>query len=56
MDDSAPQQESEKQPSSRIIAALQILDRIEKWLASVFEFTKEEQENAGIYLDDDRYE
>jgi hypothetical protein len=50
------QQESEQQQSSGITAALQILDRIENWLASVFEFTEEEQENAGVYLDNQRYE
>lgn len=51
MNDSAPQQEPEKQPSSRFLVALQILDRIENWLVSIFEISEEEQENAGVYLD-----
>lgn len=50
MDDSAPQPDSEKQQSSRFWGALQILDRLEHWLASIFEISVEEQSDAGIYL------
>jgi hypothetical protein len=54
MDNSAPQQESEKQQSSRFSAVLQILDRIENWLTRIFEFSEEEQEKAGVRMDDER--
>jgi hypothetical protein len=54
MDNPAPQKDSEKPQSNHILAALQILDRIENWLASVFEFSEEEQEKAGVRIDDNR--
>jgi hypothetical protein len=54
MDNSLDQQESEKHKSSRLIATLQILESIENWLASIFELTQEELENAGVRLDDQR--
>jgi len=50
MDDSAPQQDSEKGQSKRFLGALQILARIEHWLTSIFELTEEEQSDAGVYL------
>lgn len=50
MDDSAPQQDSEKQQANRFWGALRILDRIEHWLTSIFEITEEEQSDAGVYL------
>ena len=52
MDNPAPQPDSDKQRSSIFLAALQILDRIENWLACVFELTEEELENAGVHLND----
>lgn len=51
MDNSAPQQESEQQQSSRLLGTLQLLDRIESWLTSIFELTEEEQEDAGVHID-----
>ena len=56
MDSDTPQPKSEKQQSSSLIAALQILDRLENWLTSLFELTDEELENAGVYLRDHPHE
>jgi hypothetical protein len=41
-----------QQPNSFLVSSLQLLDRIEKWLAGFFQITQEEQKDAGIYIDD----
>ena len=41
-----------QQPNSFLVSNLQLLDRIEKWLAGFFQITQEEQKDAGIYIDD----
>lgn len=54
MDNSDPQQASEKKQSSPFFTALQILDKIENWLVRIFELSDEEKEKAGIRIDDER--
>jgi hypothetical protein len=53
MDNAFREQVSDMQPRRGSGAALQILDRLENWLAHILELTwltDEEQESAGIYL------
>lgn len=52
MDISLNPQQFKTQLSHGFAAGLQILDRIEEWLARMFELTEEERENAAVYLDD----
>ncbi len=53
MDNTFRQERSHTQRRSSFAAGLQILDRLESWLAHIVEFaqlTEEEQESAGIHL------
>jgi len=56
MDNSSRQHRSDSQGSNGSFNGLQIFDSIENWLAGLFEWTEEEQEEAGIHLDDQRDE
>ena len=52
MDNSFHEQGSRTQPGpNRFLMSLLILGNLIKWLASLFQWTEEEQEEAGIYLD-----
>jgi hypothetical protein len=55
MDNTVRQQGSDvQQPSSSLVKGLMFFDRIEKWLARIFEITQEEQTDAGIYYPNDQ--
>jgi hypothetical protein len=56
MDNFSSQQGSETQKPGIFSATLQLLDSIENGLAGLFELTEEEQEDAGLRLEDKRYE
>jgi hypothetical protein len=45
-------QTSDTKEASGFLASLQIFDRIESWLAGLFELSEVEREDAGIRLDD----
>jgi len=52
MDNSFDEQGSRTQQSPRsFLVSLPILANLIKWLASLIQWTEEEQEEAGIYLD-----
>jgi len=52
MDNSFHEQGSRTQQSPRsFLVSLPILANLIKWLASLFQWTEEEQEEAGIYVD-----
>ena len=52
MDNSFDEQGSRTQQSPRsFLVSLPILANLIKWLASLSQWTEEEQEEAGIYLD-----
>jgi hypothetical protein len=53
MDDSFHEQGSHAQqdPKSFLLVSLPILGDLIKWLASLIQWTEEEQEEAGIYID-----
>jgi hypothetical protein len=50
MDNSFPGQASDTQQPSGLLASLPVVNGIFKWLESQIGPTKEEQENAGVYL------
>jgi hypothetical protein len=53
MDNSFPQQASDTQQAHGFRVVLQILDRLEAWLAhlaQIIQLTEDEQEDAGIFL------
>jgi len=56
MDSSFRRQESVTQQPSSFLAGLQVFDGILNWLAGLIQLTEEEQKDAGIYLDDQRFE
>ena len=45
----------DRQQPSGVFASLQIFHGFLNWLASLIWLTEEEQKDAGIYLDDQRY-
>jgi hypothetical protein len=52
MDNSFHEQGSRTQQSpSSLLVSLPILANLIKWLASLIQWTEEEQEKAGIYVD-----
>jgi hypothetical protein len=53
MDDSYDEQESHTQqdPKRFLVVGPPILGKLIKWLAGLIQWTEEEQENAGIYVD-----
>jgi len=52
MDNSFDEQGSHTQQDSKsFLVSLPILGNLIKWLASLSQWTEEEQEEAGIYLD-----
>jgi hypothetical protein len=52
MDNSFDEQGSRTQQSPRsFLVSLPILANLIKWLASLIQWTEEEQEEAGIYVD-----
>jgi hypothetical protein len=52
MDNSFNEQGSRTQQDSKsVLLSLPILGNLIKWLVSLTEWTEEEQEEAGIYLD-----
>jgi len=52
MDDSFNERGSRtKQDSKSVLVSLPILGNLIKWLVSLIEWTEEEQEDAGVYLD-----
>jgi len=52
MDNSFHEQGSRTQQSPRsFLVSLPILANLIKWLAGLFQWTEEEQEEAGIYVD-----
>jgi hypothetical protein len=55
MEHSSPQQGSETQQASGLLAGLQFFDGILKWLVGLFRLTDKEQEDAGIYLGNQDY-
>lgn len=55
MDNSFHEQGSRTQPDpKRFLASLLSLENLIQWLVSLFQWTEEEQEEAGIYLDHPR--
>jgi hypothetical protein len=46
---------SDTQQASGLLASLQIFDGILNWLAGLIRLTEEEQEDAGVYIGDQRY-
>lgn len=55
MDNSFHRQGPDTQQPSGFLAGLQIFDSLLNWLAGLIKLTEEEQEDAGIYLGDQRY-
>jgi hypothetical protein len=55
MEHSFPQQGSKAQQTNSLLASLQFLDGIIKWLVRLFRLTDKEQDDAGIYLSDQDY-
>lgn len=56
MDNSFHRQGPDTQPPGGFLASLlQIFDDILNWLAGLIQLTEEEQEDAGIYLGDQRH-
>ena len=55
MDNSFSRHGSDTQQASGLLASLQIFDSILNWLAGLIQLTEEEQEDAGIYIGDQRY-
>jgi len=55
MDNPFHRQGSDTQPPGGFSASLQIFDGILNWLAGFIQLTEEEQEDAGIYLGDQRH-
>jgi hypothetical protein len=52
MDDSFHEQGSHTQPDpKRLLGSLPILGNLIKWLASLIQWTEDEEEAAGIYFD-----
>jgi hypothetical protein len=52
MDNSFPEEGSHAQPDpKRFLVSLPILGNLIRWLASLIQWTEEEQEEAGIYID-----
>jgi hypothetical protein len=52
MDNSFPEEGSRTQQGpKRFLVSLPILGNLIKWLASLIQWTEEEQEEAGIYTD-----
>lgn len=52
MDNSFDEQGSHTQEDpKRFLASLSILGNLIQWLASLIQWTEEEQEEAGIYID-----
>jgi len=56
MDSSFRRQGSDTQQPSGFLAGLQVFDGILNWLAGLIQLTEEEQKDAGVYLDDQRFE
>lgn len=56
MDNSFHGQESDSQKSRGLFPNLQILYDVLNWLVGWFQLTEEEQDEAGIYLGDQRDE
>ncbi len=50
MDNSIYEQESDTEHARGSFTGLRIVDRLVKWLASLFHLTGDEQKDAGIYL------
>ena len=50
MEHTTSQQGSETQQTSGLLAGLQFLDGILKWLAGLFRLTDKEREDAGIHF------
>jgi hypothetical protein len=46
--------DARQRPNRFFVNSLLFLDRVEKWLAGFFEMTQEEQNEAGIYIDNDQ--
>lgn len=55
MDNSIHKRESGAQHLKGFLASLQIFDGLLIWLAGLMKLTEEEQRDAGIYVDDQRY-
>jgi hypothetical protein len=52
MDNSFPEEGSHTQPDpKRFLVSLPILGNLIRWLASLIQWTEEQQEEAGIYMD-----
>lgn len=55
MDESFRTHESDSQQPRGIFASLQFFHGIIQWLAGFIRFTEEEQNDAGVYLDEQHY-
>jgi len=56
MDNSTSEQNSNTDYTRGSFDELQIVDRLVKWLISLLHLTDEEQEDAGTYFGDKRYD
>lgn len=54
MDNSYHQQETDTQKPSGSFFSLRIFDEILNWLVSLIQLTEEEQDEAGIYIGNQR--
>ena len=50
------QRSNTQQPNSFLVRGAMFFDRIETWLAGFFQMTQEEQNDAGVYIGDERDE
>jgi len=55
MDNSFRRHGSDTKPAGGLLVSLHIFNSILHWLAGLIELTEEEQKDAGVYLDDQRF-